>query len=274
MLTTTGRAGFALALTGTIVTVPRAPRSFQSLGAEDPAAVLGALLELALLAGCMWFLTAVALTAAPGALGRLGRALVPAAVRTTVFVGIAGVGLTGVAHADSTDWPVDGLRLPERTLVDPSPASPAPSAGTEAQPPARPGPADSTARPASGEDPPAEPLPHANDADAPGPPERSATPRPDAADDATGPRHRAGSGTGPADGATSPDPGASPVVVAPGDTLWALAAASLPAGATPAEVQRQVETIHRVNRTVIGPDPDLIRPGQRIDVPTTGGARR
>lgn len=273
MLTTTGRAGLALALTGTVATVPRAPHSIHSLGAGDPATVLGALLELALLAGSAWFLTAVALTAVPGALGRFGRALVPAAIRTTVFVGIAGAGLTGVAHADSADWPVDGLRLPERTLVDPSPAPPTPSSGAEAQDPAGPAPAGSTARPPSSESPPGDPAPRTARAHEPTGPGRAAPPRADDTDEDVR-RQGADPGTGPATAGTSPDPGSSPVVVAPGDTLWALAATSLPAGATPREIQRLVESIHRLNRAVIGSDPDLIRPGQRIDVPTTEGTRR
>ena len=58
-----------------------------------------------------------------------------------------------------------------------------------------------------------------------------------------------------------------PVVVRPGDSLWRLAAARLPSTATAAEVCALVERLHADNRDVIGPDPDLIRPGQRLVAP-------
>jgi hypothetical protein len=46
-------------------------------------------------------------------------------------------------------------------------------------------------------------------------------------------------------------------VVAPGDTLWGIAGADWPRW-------------YAANRAVVGPDPDLIRPGQRL-VPPAGG---
>lgn len=284
MLTSTGRAGLALALAAAVVTGSRAPQSAQSLGAADPAGALGAVLELALLGVSVWFLTAVTLTAAPGTLGRCGRALVPTAVRTTVFVGVVGAGFSGVAHAESTDWPVEGLRLPERALVDPVPASesapeaaptaPAPSTGRSAsrpEPPARPGPDHPLPRDAARED-----RTGSTRSPAAEPPGRAAPPARAARD---APRHRAEApavpgaedGTGPGPASTRP---AAAHVVKPGDTLWALAAASLPPAASPQEVQRRVEEIHRTNRVVIGSDPDLIRPGQHISLPTTDGAPR
>jgi hypothetical protein len=65
--------------------------------------------------------------------------------------------------------------------------------------------------------------------------------------------------------ATSP----ATVVVRPGDTLWAIAARSLPAGATDAEIARACATWHAANRDVIGDDPNLIFPMQRL-VPPLG----
>lgn len=53
-------------------------------------------------------------------------------------------------------------------------------------------------------------------------------------------------------------------VVGPGDTLWAIARADLPPHAPDAAVARRVREIHLANRSVIGTDPDLIRPGQRL----------
>ena len=58
------------------------------------------------------------------------------------------------------------------------------------------------------------------------------------------------------------------VTVAPGDTLWDIADRRLGAGASwPA--------IYRLNRDVIGPDPGVITPGQRLVLPSAaaGGAR-
>lgn len=65
------------------------------------------------------------------------------------------------------------------------------------------------------------------------------------------------------------------VVVAPGDCLWRLAAASLPPRATDTEIAVRWHRIYQLNRAVIGADPDLIQPGQRLRLPptTTRGAR-
>ena len=63
-------------------------------------------------------------------------------------------------------------------------------------------------------------------------------------------------------------PALTAVEVAPGDTLWDIAARRLGAGASwPA--------IYALNRDVIGPDPGVITPGQRLVLPSgaTGGAR-
>ncbi|MDP2772311.1 MAG: LysM domain-containing protein [Nocardioides sp.] len=57
------------------------------------------------------------------------------------------------------------------------------------------------------------------------------------------------------------------VVVAPGDSLWSLAATALGAGATDAEITAEWQRIHQLNREVVGADPDLIRPGQRLVLP-------
>lgn len=57
------------------------------------------------------------------------------------------------------------------------------------------------------------------------------------------------------------------VVVRPGDTLWDLAAAELGPGADAAEVDARWREIYAENRTVIGPDPDLIQPAQRLRLP-------
>ena len=58
------------------------------------------------------------------------------------------------------------------------------------------------------------------------------------------------------------------VVVRPGDSLWRLADARLATTAPVGEVADLVDHLHRRNREVIGPDPDLIRPGQRLVIPS------
>jgi nucleoid-associated protein YgaU len=50
--------------------------------------------------------------------------------------------------------------------------------------------------------------------------------------------------------------------VRPGDTLWSLAERRLPEPAGARQVTAGWHAIYRRNRGVIGPDPDLIRPGQ------------
>jgi len=57
------------------------------------------------------------------------------------------------------------------------------------------------------------------------------------------------------------------VVVRRGDTLWDLARRHLGPGASAAEVAASWPRWYAVNRDVIGPDPDVIRPGQRLRVP-------
>jgi nucleoid-associated protein YgaU len=63
------------------------------------------------------------------------------------------------------------------------------------------------------------------------------------------------------------------VVVRPGDTLWRIAsdqlrhARSRSPVPTIAAVATEVARLHAANHDVIGPDPDLIRPGQRLTIP-------
>lgn len=57
------------------------------------------------------------------------------------------------------------------------------------------------------------------------------------------------------------------VRVATGDSLWSLAAADLPAGASTAEVDERWRSIHAANREAIGGDPDLIHPGLQLRLP-------
>jgi hypothetical protein len=64
-----------------------------------------------------------------------------------------------------------------------------------------------------------------------------------------------------------PGPVEDRVVVRRGDTLWAIAARHLGAGASAAQVAREWPRWYAANRTVIGPDPDRLAPGQRLEPP-------
>lgn len=60
---------------------------------------------------------------------------------------------------------------------------------------------------------------------------------------------------------------ATTVRVRSGDTLWALAAADLPADSPDALIAARWHAIYAANRSLIGPDPDVIVPGQRLRLP-------
>ncbi|HEY0888024.1 MAG TPA: LysM peptidoglycan-binding domain-containing protein [Nocardioides sp.] len=85
-------------------------------------------------------------------------------------------------------------------------------------------------------------------------------PYPARAHDATAP-----AATAP--GATALGATGATVTVRPGDSLWSIAARRLPRGASDAAVARTSALLHRLNRDVIGDDPDLIHPGQRLRLP-------
>jgi len=64
------------------------------------------------------------------------------------------------------------------------------------------------------------------------------------------------------------------VRVAPGDTLWDIARATLDPGAGSDLIDQRWREIYRANLAAIGADPDLIRPGQRLLLPPRGDHRR
>jgi nucleoid-associated protein YgaU len=57
------------------------------------------------------------------------------------------------------------------------------------------------------------------------------------------------------------------VSVAPGDTLWGLAARHLGAGASAARISAEWPRWYAANRLAIGPDADRLRPGIKLLVP-------
>lgn len=56
-------------------------------------------------------------------------------------------------------------------------------------------------------------------------------------------------------------------VVRPGDSLWSIAARDLPRGSSEEAIARRWHAIYAANRRRIGPDPDLIVPGQQLHLP-------
>lgn len=81
--------------------------------------------------------------------------------------------------------------------------------------------------------------------------------------------------TGPPASA-SPAPGpltpsaAGTVVVQAGDCLWNLAQQHAGPTATDRDIARLTATWHAANRATIGPDPDVLHPGQVLTVPVEG----
>jgi LysM repeat protein len=70
---------------------------------------------------------------------------------------------------------------------------------------------------------------------------------------------------------TEADRGTDRVVVAPGDSLWSISQERLGPQATPQRIDLTVERIYTLNQNRIGPDPDLIFPGQELLLPPTVG---
>lgn len=64
-----------------------------------------------------------------------------------------------------------------------------------------------------------------------------------------------------------PRPAVTTVVVQDGDTLWAIAQRQLGAASDDDAVGRACARLYDLNRAVIGDDPDLIHPGQRLRLP-------
>jgi len=58
-----------------------------------------------------------------------------------------------------------------------------------------------------------------------------------------------------------------------GDSLWSLAADRLNPAAPPAAVDRLWRRWYAANRLVVGPDPDLLVPGQRLRIPPAPATR-
>jgi DNA-binding CsgD family transcriptional regulator len=64
--------------------------------------------------------------------------------------------------------------------------------------------------------------------------------------------------------------GTERVVVSPGDSLWSISSERLGPNATPQQIASGTEQIYALNQNQIGPDPNLLFPGQKLLVPPVG----
>jgi hypothetical protein len=83
--------------------------------------------------------------------------------------------------------------------------------------------------------------------------------------------HASADDQGPDARATTPT--SERVVVRRGDSLWSIAATRLPRSAGPGQVDRAWRAVYAANRAEVGPDPGLVRPGQRLQLPPLGDDR-
>ena len=261
-------------LVSSLIAFIRHPQAAADAHGLDSLAVTvtGALAWLTL----AWLVVALVLVAAAAAPGRLGavacglsRLLVPAATQrllaavlgVTILTGItAGAASAAPGPATPTpiaisalnlDWPTGVAAGPTASPPTATPPSPTPPSPTPPSPPPRAG-TPTSAPPTAAPAPPREGGP-------------SRTPAPPTTGDSPG--H--GTPGDPSDDHGN-GPGAGPrgeVVVLRGDTLWTIAARQLGSGASEAQIAREWPRWWSTNYQVVGDDPDVIKPGQRLAPP-------
>jgi hypothetical protein len=96
-----------------------------------------------------------------------------------------------------------------------------------------------------------------------------ASPPPNARQTASGPAALV-TGTAHRDASEANDRGTGSYVVHRGDTLWDIAARHLGPTATAVDISRAWPAWYAANRTTIGPDPGVIRPGEVLVAPSVG----
>jgi hypothetical protein len=225
----------------------------------DTVGTDGAAVELArtgLWLAALWLglaVIAVSASALPGALGRsadgLAARVVPAVLRRTIGAAVgASIVLVPAAAGASPSAGIGGAQSGGVAVV--AAATSQPAAPSVSPNPSRGSatnlsggwPLPTTAPPArtsvSTSAAPAQPVPWPH----------SATP--------TGPAHRPSSGV---------------IVVGAGDCLWAIAAHRLGPQAGPHRIATETRRWYDANAATIGPDPDVIHPGQHLHAPTQKG---
>ena len=262
-------------------TAPTSIATADAAPTGQPTATPGAILpgDIVAIGGLDWPVDSAALSDVEGSSQGVGPstgAAVPTTTRSSPAPATA-AGRSAVAPTTGPTTTTAATRTPAATTTPAAtPATPTaasttaisatttPPARTPPQdtpvtgsPPTRPGPAVPTTPPG-----PTTPV-------TPAPPITPGTTQPPVASTpATPPSPR------PIAGPTSP---ARTVVVLPGDSLWAMAARTLPPHATLAQIDATWRAWYGANRSVIGPNPNLILPGQHLRVPppappTTGGS--
>jgi len=241
---------------------PDAPEDLIVFGVAAGSAVILAWLGLGVMLA--------ALTAAPGAVGRLAGAaaarVAPTMVRrvTAVLLGTAlATAAAPLGHA------AEPQPLPSRdtaTSQPVAPPAPDPGFGVTTRPPV----ADGGAPDPGGSVPASTTLTAPDPGFGVGMP-APAPPSPAASRPVNGPS-TAAPGLGPlGPGPQTPSLTASQTVtVLRGDSLWAIVARHLGPHATPLQVAREWPRWYAANHTVIGANPNLIRVGQVLTVPTSG----
>lgn len=204
---------------------------------------IGRALRPAVTRFCPQSLRRLAWLAARGSLVTgLGAASVAAGWPASAAVAVGPVHHHRAGASLSLAWPAGGDRVLAPVVAPPPTVTPTPPAPTATETPDR----------------------------------RPAPTRPTAARTAAvPPRHIAKAPSARVHGASTPKrhqtDDAPPVVVRPGDSLWSIAAAHLPPDASATEITEGWHAWWATNRRVIGPDPDLIHPGQRLQPPTGVG---
>jgi LysM repeat protein len=198
------------------------------------------------------------------------RRYAPVVVRRALVVAVAaGLGLAGAGAAGATDAPAPVATATQELPADlgwvvPTP-TPTPTSTSTSTPRV-------TTSPAPGD--------AATGSPAPGP--TAATPSAAADGTSAGTPSQDAAAVAPTSAATTPEPAsaaepsalpptpapqAETVVVAPGDSLWAIAARHLGAGASDAQIAAEWPAWYAANATTIGDDPGLIHPGQVLTAP-------
>lgn len=241
--TVMGAAGWALARAAArqAASAGPGPDGLVAVGVLGVGALAAAWLAL----GCAALAARAALAAVatvPAALDHVLVALTPRLLRRMVALGL-GAGLAAgplvpPALAAETPPPL-GWQVTEPTTAPSVTASIAPAVSGPDQ-----------VRAAAAPSPARAPSPSSRQSPAPGPA-------------AVDPAPQSPASGGPATLSAGP----ATVVVRPGDCLWSIAAAHLAPGASDADVAAAWPAWYRVNATTVGPDPDLLLPGQVLAVP-------
>ena len=263
------RSGWAVALLAAASVwwgTPDAASHVEALAGTDFPRALLALAALIQLGISSWVLFIVGasmlLGRSPVARTSVMHQIAPRVLRRALFVSTVGVLTLAPAHAEQTQPPpptthgptsthdLTGLRLPDRPSASPR-STPAPSRTSPVTP----------STPTSS---PSAPTPSAPTAD-----QTRAVEPPDAPRGEASPPTAHAPQTTPDVAVTARPTSGKPVVVRQGDTLWAIAARSLPAGASARETAVACDQWFDTNRSVIGDNPHLIFPLQRL-VPPSG----